>query len=41
LDIFTLGIGFLLAAVPPAKRALHDMIAGTVVVRTDARSRIG
>jgi len=41
LDIFTLGIGFLLAAVPPAKRALHDMIAGTVVVRTDTRSRIG
>lgn len=33
LDLFTLGIGFLLAAVPPAKRALHDMIAGTIVVK--------
>jgi uncharacterized RDD family membrane protein YckC len=32
LDIFTVGIGFLLAAVPPAKRALHDMVTGTVVV---------
>jgi uncharacterized RDD family membrane protein YckC len=33
LDIFTLGLGFLLAAVPPAKRALHDFIGGTVVVK--------
>jgi uncharacterized RDD family membrane protein YckC len=33
LDIFTLGLGFLLAAVPPAKRTLHDFIGGTVVVR--------
>jgi len=32
LDVLTLGIGFLLAAVPPAKRALHDMVTGTVVV---------
>ncbi|MBI3994726.1 MAG: RDD family protein [Nitrospirae bacterium] len=33
LDFLTLGLGFLLAAVPPAKRALHDMIAGTVVIK--------
>lgn len=37
LDIFTLGIGFLLAAVPPAKRALHDMIAGTVAVKVETK----
>jgi len=37
LDIFTLGIGFLLAAIPPAKRALHDMIAGTVVVKVETK----
>ena len=33
LSFFTLGLGFLLAAIPPAKRALHDYVAGTVVVR--------
>jgi uncharacterized RDD family membrane protein YckC len=33
LDVFTLGIGFLLAAVPPSNRALHDLVAGTVVVK--------
>jgi uncharacterized RDD family membrane protein YckC len=33
LDVLTLGVGFLLAAIPPAKRALHDLIAGTVVVK--------
>ncbi|HUK56013.1 MAG TPA: RDD family protein [Nitrospiria bacterium] len=37
LDIFTLGIGFILAAVPPAKRALHDVIAGTVVVKVEPK----
>ncbi|MBI3609458.1 MAG: RDD family protein [Nitrospirae bacterium] len=37
LDIFTLGVGFLLAAIPPAKRALHDLIAGTVVVKVQPK----
>ena len=37
LDILTLGVGFLLAAVPPAKRALHDLIAGTVVVKVQPK----
>lgn len=33
-----LGLGFLLAAVPPAKRSLHDRILGTRVVRVPHRS---
>ena len=33
LSLLTLGIGFLLAAVTVHGRGLHDMIAGTVVVR--------
>ena len=33
LSLVTLGIGFLLAAVTVQGRGLHDMIAGTVVVR--------
>jgi uncharacterized RDD family membrane protein YckC len=33
LSLVTLGIGFLLAAVTVHGRGLHDMIAGTVVVR--------
>lgn len=33
LSLITLGIGFLLAAVTVHGRGLHDMIAGTVVVR--------
>lgn len=37
LDVFTLGIGFLLAAVPPAKRTLHDLIVGTVVVKAQQK----
>src|SRR5574341_2246789 len=32
------GLGLLLAAVPPAKRALHDRISGTRVVRVPRRS---
>lgn len=32
------GIGFLMAIVNPTGRALHDLIAGTVVVREYARS---
>jgi len=39
LDIFTLGIGFLIAAIPPAKRALHDLIAGTVVVKVKTKGK--
>ncbi|HEX6351259.1 MAG TPA: RDD family protein [Candidatus Dormibacteraeota bacterium] len=27
-------VGLLLAAIPPAKRALHDLLAGTMVVRS-------
>ena len=33
LSLITLGLGFLLAAVTVHGRGLHDMIAGTVVVR--------
>ena len=33
LSLVTLGIGFLMAAVTVHGRGLHDMIAGTVVVR--------
>lgn len=33
VTVLTLGIGFLIAGVNTSGRALHDMIAGTVVVR--------
>lgn len=33
LSWLTLGLGFVLAAFSPRKRALHDMLAGTVVLR--------
>lgn len=33
LSILTLGIGFLLAALNERGRALHDLVAGTIVVR--------
>jgi len=33
LSLLPFGLGFLLAAVNPSGRALHDLIAGTVVVR--------
>lgn len=34
LTLLTLGAGFLLAAFNPQGRALHDLLAGTVVVRS-------
>jgi uncharacterized RDD family membrane protein YckC len=34
LTLLTLGAGFLLAAFHPRARALHDLLAGTVVVRS-------
>ena len=34
ISAFTLGIGFLMVAWTDRKRGLHDMIAGTVVVRS-------
>jgi uncharacterized RDD family membrane protein YckC len=34
LTALTLGLGFLLAAFDPKGRALHDLLAGTVVVRS-------
>ena len=34
LTLLTLGLGFLLAAFDPQGRALHDRVAGTVVVRS-------
>jgi uncharacterized RDD family membrane protein YckC len=37
VSVLTLGIGFLIAAFNPEGRALHDMIAGTVVVREGVR----
>jgi uncharacterized RDD family membrane protein YckC len=33
LSFITLGLGFLAAAVTPRGRGLHDLIAGTIVVR--------
>ena len=33
LSFLTLGLGFLLAAVTTQGRALHDLIAGTIVIR--------
>lgn len=39
LSLLTLGLGFLLAVFSPRGRALHDVIAGTVVVQ-DAGRRI-
>jgi|ERR1051326_316813 uncharacterized RDD family membrane protein YckC len=33
ISLLLFGLGFLLAAVNPSGRALHDLIAGTVVVR--------
>jgi uncharacterized RDD family membrane protein YckC len=33
-----LGLGFLLAAVPPAKRALHDRLTGTHVITVSRRA---
>ena len=33
LTIATLGLGFLLAAITPSGRALHDYIGGTIVIR--------
>lgn len=38
LNWITLAIGWLLAAVPPAKRGLHDHLAGTRVVGDGARA---
>jgi uncharacterized RDD family membrane protein YckC len=33
LTVMTLGLGFLIAAVNPTGRALHDYVGGTIVVR--------
>jgi uncharacterized RDD family membrane protein YckC len=37
LSLLTLGLGFLLAAFNREGRALHDLLAGTVVVRAGAQ----
>jgi uncharacterized RDD family membrane protein YckC len=37
LSLLTLGLGFLVAAFNTQGRALHDLIAGTVVVRDEVR----
>ncbi len=39
LSLITLGIGFLVAAFDSEGRALHDRIAGTIVVRDRSRAR--
>ena len=39
LTLATLGLGFLLAALTPEGRALHDLVAGTVVVRRRSVAR--
>jgi len=33
LNLLTFGIGFLIAGIPPAKRALHDIVTGTIAVK--------
>jgi len=33
LSAFTLGLGFIIAALNPRGRGLHDLIAGTIVIR--------
>ncbi len=35
LSTLTLGVGWLLAAFTPRRQALHDLLAGTLVVRVD------
>jgi uncharacterized RDD family membrane protein YckC len=37
LSFIIFGLGFLLAALDSQGRALHDLLAGTLVVRSDAR----
>jgi uncharacterized RDD family membrane protein YckC len=39
LTLLTLGLGFLVAAFHPQGRALHDLLAGTVVVRSRGSRR--
>jgi len=39
LSVLTLGLGFLLAAFNAEGRTLHDLIAGTTVVRVRKRAR--
>ena len=39
LSLLTLGLGFLLAVFSPKGRALHDLVAGTVVTRGEPRAR--
>ena len=36
LSLLPFGLGFLMVTVSPTGRALHDLIAGTIVVRRDA-----
>jgi uncharacterized RDD family membrane protein YckC len=36
LSLLLFGLGFLMATVSPTGRSLHDLIAGTIVVRKDA-----
>lgn len=40
VSMLLFGIGFLIAIVIPTGRALHDLIAGTVVIREYARSTV-
>ena len=40
ISFLIFGIGFLMAIVNPTGRALHDLLAGTVVVREDATAAI-
>ena len=40
VSFLTFGLGFLAAAVTPRGRGLHDLIAGTIVVREDRRRLI-
>ena len=37
LSSMTLGIGYALAGATARRQALHDLVAGTLVVRADAR----
>jgi uncharacterized RDD family membrane protein YckC len=41
LSFLVFGLGFLFAAFDSRGRTLHDMLAGTVVVRSEARRQRG
>src|ERR671933_305428 len=41
LSSLVLGLGWLMAAFTPKKQALHDMVAGTLVIRAGMQAGVG